>query len=66
MSRRISDGGTPAASRATLAAFAAIEDVQSSDSATWRDLIPVCDHIHSSFVSSDFERSSFVTTLGGK
>ena len=62
----ISSGATLAVSMALRAAFTAIVDVQSSASAMWREWIPVCEWIHSSEVSSDRARSSFVTTFGGR
>ena len=47
-------------------AFAAMADVQSSASATWREWMPVWEYIHSSDVSSVLARSSLVTTFGGR
>ena len=51
---------------AARAAFTAMDDVVSSAPAMWRACIPVWENIHSSEVSSDFARSSFVTTFGGR
>ena len=62
----ISSGATPAASIAARAALVAIVDGQSSSSAMWRAWMPVWEKIQSSDVSSDFARSSFVTTWGGR
>jgi hypothetical protein len=60
-----SSGLTLACAKAFRAAFAAMSLVCSSFAAMRRSFIPVRVVIHSSFVSTMRERSSFVSTLSG-
>ena len=62
--RSISSGAIPACSMALAAAFAAISDVLSSVAIRLSPM-PVRLRIHSSFVSTIFDRSSFVTICSG-
>lgn len=57
---------TPADRSARAPASTARVPVDRPSETTLRSLIPVRVLIHSSFVSSVAERSSFVTTLGGR
>ncbi len=65
ITRSIDDGSTPAISSARRAAGMQMSVSASSSAAIRRSLIPVRSRIHSSFVSTSFERSSFVSTRSG-
>ena len=57
---------TPAWARALRAASAASVALLSLSATMCRDLMPVCETIHSSVVSSVFESSTLSTTRTGK
>ncbi len=65
ISRSIEEGSTFAISSARRAAGRQMSVRASSSAAIRRSLIPVRSTIHWSFVSTSFERSSFVITFSG-
>ena len=65
MTRSMSCGVSPALSIAAFEAFRAISEVVSPSAAMRRRFMPDLPKIHSSLVSTIFERSSLVTILSG-